>query len=303
MAVDRRGTLYGVAAYGIWGLFPIYFHALAPTSAIEILAHRIVWSFVLVGTVLWCTRQNGWLQVLRRDSHQRWLVVAAAICIGLNWLVYVWAVENDRVLEAALGYFINPLITVALGVVVLGERLRALQWVAAVLGAAAVGVLTVAYGHFPFLSVTLAVSFAGYGYIKKTVSLQPMESLAAETMVLLPVAFGTFVWLGTRSTLEFGHHLGLSLALVSSGAVTTVPLVAFAAAARRIPLSLLGLLQYLTPATQFVTAVAVFDEQMDAARWFGFGIIWCALSILSFDAFIRSSRMPGADVVEATATT
>lgn len=294
-AARATGTLLGVLAYGLWGLFPIYFHALEPTGAFEILAHRIVWSCGLVAVLLAIRGDHTWIATLRRTPRQFVQVTVAALCIGTNWLVYVWAVEHDRVLEAALGYFVNPLITVALGVFALGEHLRKSQWAACGLGAASVAVLTVAYGHVPVIALTLALTFAAYGFIKKTITLGPLESLAAETVVLLPVALGVLGYLITHGTLEFGRRPGLSLALASAGVVTTVPLVAFAGAAQRIPLSLLGLLQYLTPAAQFLTAVVVFHEPMGVARWIGFGLIWCALWLLSIDALRRLRGVSSSD--------
>ena len=207
----------------------------------------------------------------------------------------MWAVEQGRVLEASLGYFINPLVTVALGVVVLGERLSRLQLVAVGLGAVSVLVLAVAYGSFPFISVTLAFSFAGYGFIKKTVHLGPLHSLTAETAVLVPVATAALVWVGRNEGLKFANDGRLSVLLAAAGVVTAFPLLLFAASAKRIPLTLLGLLQYITPSMQFIAAVAIFDEEMSPDRWVGFGIIWIALMVLSTDAF-RQMRTGPLDV-------
>lgn len=204
--------------------------------------------------------------------------------IAINWLVYVWAVEQDRVVEASLGYFINPLVTVALGVVLLGERLRRLQWIAVGLGVISVAIIGVAYGAFPFVSFTLAISFAGYGFIKKTVHLGPLHSLTAETAALAPVAVGILVFVGTSGSLEFAQDGRLTVLLTASGVITAFPLLLFAASARRIPLTLLGLLQYITPTMQFIIAIAIFHEEMSLDRWVGFGVVWAALVTLSIDA-------------------
>ncbi|MEI2639010.1 MAG: EamA family transporter RarD [Microthrixaceae bacterium] len=281
-----------MAAYGLWGLFPIYFHALEPTTPIEILAHRILWSLLAVIAVLAWRHDWSWIRPLVRARRQLGQVAAAAVLIAINWLVYVWAVEQGRVLEASLGYFINPLVTVALGVVILGERLSRLQLVAVGLGAVSVLVLAVAYGSFPFISVTLAFSFAGYGFIKKTVHLGPLHSLTAETAVLVPVATAALVWVGRNEGLKFANDGRLSVLLAAAGVVTAFPLLLFAASAKRIPLTLLGLLQYITPSMQFIAAVAIFDEEMSPDRWVGFGIIWIALMVLSTDAFRQMRTGP-----------
>lgn len=270
----------------------MYFHALEPTSALEILAHRILWSLVTVVVVLLFRRDWRWVRGLLQNRRQLAQVTAAALLIAVNWLVYVWSVEQDRVIEASLGYFINPLVTVALGVVVLGEQLSRLQRLAVALGGLSVLVVGVAYGTVPYVSLTLALSFAGYSFIKKTVHLGPLHSLTAETAILAPISLLVLLWLGSRGDLEFGREPSMTTLLLAAGVVTAFPLLLFAAAARRIPLTLLGLLQYLTPAMQFVLAVTVFDEEMDTSRWIGFGIVWLALGVLSTDAVgrLRATR-------------
>lgn len=289
----RLGVIVGIVAYTIWGFFPIYFHALEPASAIEILSHRIIWSLLVVSVALAVRKDWSWVGPFLADRSQVLELVAAATLIAINWLVYVWAVGQDRVLEASLGYFINPLVTVAFGVVLLNERLRSMQWLAVGLGAAAVLVITIAYGSFPFISLTLAFSFAGYGYIKKKIELTPLRSLTAETAVLSPVAVVVVGVLWSRGTLEFGPaRPGLSALLAMSGLVTAVPLILFAASARRIPLTLLGLLQYLTPVMQFVCAVFVFHESMPTTRWIGFGLVWAALALLSLDSLLHYRSSP-----------
>lgn len=284
---EHAGTLIGIAAYLLWGLFPIYFHALEPASALEILANRILWSLVVVLAILVVRSDWSWIRPFLRARRQVLQVTAAALLIAVNWLTYVWAVGQDRVIEASLGYFINPLVTVGLGVVVLREKLSRLQWTAVALGAASVIVVGVAYGRFPFISITLALSFAGYGFIKKTVRLGPLHSLTAETAILVPASIIILLILHSNGTLEFGRSTGLTILLLAAGAVTAIPLLLFAASARRIPLTLLGLLQYMTPVMQFILAVVVFHEHMGADQWIGFTIVWIALIVLTVDGVSR----------------
>jgi chloramphenicol-sensitive protein RarD len=293
----RAGVAAGVAAYGLWGSFPLYFRLLEPTGALEVLAHRILWSLVVVGGVLLVRRDHGWIRATAGDPRRARDVTLAALLIAVNWLVYVWAVNDGRVVDAALGYFINPLVTVTLGVVVLGERLSRLQWCAVGTGAASVVVIVVGYGRLPWVSFVLACSFAGYGFLKRRIPLRPVESLAAETALLAPVALGLLVLVASRpggpaglagDGVRFGSAgWGPTLLLATAGVATTTPLVLFATAAQRIPLSLLGLLQYLTPAAQLLIGVLVFDEDMPPERLAGFVLVWCALALLSLDAVRR----------------
>jgi chloramphenicol-sensitive protein RarD len=282
----RRGTIYGFLAYAIWGVFPLYFHALKPSGAWEILAHRIVWTLVLCLAVLGVRRDLAWSRQLVARPRLALGVTVAAVLIAANWVIYVFAVISGRTTEAALGYFLNPIVTVALGVVVLRERLRPLQWVAVAIGAAAGVYLSVAGGQFPLIALSLAFSFAGYGLVKKKVgaSLDAMHSLAAETAVLFPVAAGVLIWLtatgGTTFTLDAPLHPTL---LLLAGVVTAVPLLLFAAAARRIPLTTVGLLQFITPVLQLICGVVLLGEHMTTERWIGFAIVWVALLLLSVD--------------------
>lgn len=288
---QRVGTLAGLAAYSMWGLFPLVFHQLREVAAMEILLHRITWSFVVVVALLELRRDRTWLGVLRRASPNRHRLVLAALLISVNWLVYVWAVTDGQVLQAALGYYINPLITVALGVVVLGEQLRRLQLLALVLGLASVVVLTVAYGQVPWISLVLACSFGGYGYLKKAVRVSAPTSLAVETAVLVPVAAVALSVLAVRGDGALGTGgLDRDALLLSLGAVTATPLLLFAASARRIPLTHLGLLQYLTPTVQFLCAVTILGEELPADRLVGFVLVWVALMVLALDAFDRNRR-------------
>lgn len=282
----RVGTLAGLAAYSLWGLFPLVFHQLRDVAALEILLHRIAWSFVVVIVLLEVRRERSWLRILRRSSPDRTRLVLAALLISVNWLVYVWAVTQGQVLQAALGYYINPLITVALGVAVLGEHLRRLQVIALGFGFASVAVLTVAYGQVPWISLVLAMSFGGYGFLKKSVRVSAPTSLAVETAVLVPVATVALIVLAIRGDGALGTgSIGRDALLVSLGAVTATPLLLFAASARRIPLTLLGLLQYLTPTVQFLCAVMILGEDLPADRLAGFVLVWIALMVLAVDAF------------------
>jgi chloramphenicol-sensitive protein RarD len=304
-SAERIGVLAGVAAYGLWGVFPIYFHLLAPTGALEILCHRILWSLVVMAIVLAFRRDWSWIGPLARAPRRLVELTAAAALIAVNWLLYVWAVEQDRIVDAALGYFINPLVTVLLGVVVLGERLRRMQWLAVGLGALAVLVISVGYGQVPVVALTLAFSFAGYGFLKKRITLTPSQSLTAETAILTPVAIAVMAFVAADQGTVFANEgWGMSLLLATTGVVTAVPLVLFAAAARRIPLTMLGLLQYLTPSLQFLCGVFVFDEHMPPERWAGFALVWIALMCMSADAvrqLRRGARADDADEAVAAA--
>ncbi|HZQ85678.1 MAG TPA: EamA family transporter RarD [Acidimicrobiales bacterium] len=289
--VDRGGALAGVAAYSLWGLFPLVFHRLRSVSALEILFHRVVWSFCVVALLLLARRTRGRLAPLVLSRRRLGQLVGAAVLIATNWLVYIWAVNHGHVVEAALGYYINPLITVALGVWLLGERLRRAQLTALAIASVAVVVLSVAYGRPPWVALTLAGSFAGYGFLKKAASLEPVVSLAAETCVLLPCALIGLVVLEARGSAAFLHGSVLrDLALLGLGVVTAVPLLLFGAAARRIPLSLLGLLQYLTPTLQLLCGLVFLGESLDGARLAGFVIVWLALVVLAADALQSGQR-------------
>ncbi|MEU2222089.1 EamA family transporter RarD [Streptomyces sp. NPDC018347] len=286
----RIGLLNGFAAYGMWGLVPLFWPLLKPAGAAEILAHRMVWSLVAVGAALLFVRRWAWAGQLLRQPRRLALIAVAAGVITVNWGVYIWAVNAGHVVEASLGYFINPLVTIAMGVLLLKERLRPVQWAAVAIGFAAVVVLTVGYGHPPWISLCLAFSFATYGLVKKKVALGGVESLAAETAIQFLPALAYLLWLaahgdGTFTTEGTGH----AALLASTGLVTAVPLICFGAAAIRVPLSTLGLLQYLAPVFQFVLGIVYFHEAMPAERWAGFALVWLALFLLTGDA-LRTSR-------------
>ena len=280
----------GAIAYGLWGLFPLYFALLDSVSPIEVVAHRVVWSLVFLAFVLLVIR--GWRNLVRtmRSKPTFGLLALAAVFLSINWGVYVWAVQSNLVVEASLGYFMNPLVSVGLGVVILRERLRHLQWAAVGLAIVAVIDLAVAMGHPPWISLVLATSFGIYGLLKKVVDVGSVPSLTIETVVLTPVAL-VIILIALR-----GGHAGLiqdapgtTALLVMLGPVTAIPLIAFGAAATRIPLSSLGLMQFLTPTLQFITAITIFHESLTTGRWLGFIIVWLALGLFGFD-LIRHSR-------------
>ncbi len=290
-----RGALAGLGAYAIWGLFPLYFHALAPAGAWEILAHRIAWTLVLCLAILLVRRDLSWVVPLLRRPRMLLGIAVAAALIAVNWVVYVSAVVTGQVTEASLGYFLNPIVTVGLGVVVLGERLRRLQWVAVGVGCVAGVYLSVVGGRVPWIALTLAVSFALYGLTKKKLgaSLQALHGLTVETVVLAPVALGVVGWLAVTGQQTFTSGAPWHPALlVLSGVITAVPLLLFAAAARRVPLTTIGLLQFVTPVLQLLCGVWLLGEHMSGARWLGFAVVWVALALLSLDSLLnRPARL------------
>jgi len=300
---QRRGAAYGFTAYALWGLFPLYFAALKPAGAWEILSHRILWTMLLCLAVLVARRDTAWLRALVRRPRLAGGVVVAALLIAVNWVVYVAAVIGGRTTEAALGYFLNPIVTVALGVLVLRERLRRLQWLAVAIGAVAALYLSLAADSVPVAALALACSFGLYGLAKKKVgaSLDAMHSLAAETLVLAPIALVLLGFLTARGDTTFttdgAWHTAL---LVLSGLATALPLLLFAATARRVPLVTVGLLQFITPVLQLLCGVLVLDEHMSAHRWVGFGVVWVALVVLTVDAVrTRAVGRPRREVAQA----
>lgn len=286
--LDGRGVGAAVGAYAMWGLFPAFWPLLAPGVPVEILAHRIAWTAVLMVVVISLLR--GWPE-LRALSARGWAMVAAAgVLISVNWGLYIYAVFHGQVVEAALGYFMSPLVSVLLGVVVLRERLRRVQWVAVALGVLAVVVIAVENGRPPWIALTLATSFGTYGLIKRTVPLSATGSVTAEGLVIGPIAAAVIVWFqvaGGGTMLDHGPaHL---LLLIAAGPVTAVPLLLYGVAARRVPLSTIGVLMYLNPILQFAWGVFVVHEDMPATRWIGFGLVWLALVVFTVD-LVRTHR-------------
>lgn len=301
MTEERRGTALGIAAYLWWGAFPLYWPLLEPAGAVEILAHRVVWSLVVA--VILLTIAHTWRTVPRTGRQLR-LLSAASVLIGINWGVYIWGVNHHHVVETSLGYFVNPLVTVALGVLVLGERLRRMQWAAVAIAAVGVVVLTVQAGRPPWIALILAFSFGGYGLIKKVVGVEPAAGLVVESALLTPVALGYLIIAGTTGHSTFASHgVGHGFLMASAGPVTIVPLLAFAAAAPRVPLSRLGVMQYLTPTIQFIIGVTVRHEPLGLVRLVGFVLVWLALIAFTIDsASERGRRRRDADPEPTTAT-
>ena len=282
----NQGILCAIGAYGTWGLFPAYWKLLQHVPALQLLSHRIVWSFVFLLAFMLLTRQG---QSFRSAiAHRKVLLIyfVAALLIGVNWLTYVWAVNAGYIVETSLGYFINPLLNVLLGVIFLRERLRPFQWVPVVLAAIGVIYLTITYGRLPWIALTLAFSFGLYGLVKKTAPLGSVFGLSLETGILFLPALG---WLFYSETIGQGAFLhagaGSDLLLVGAGVVTTIPLLMFASAAQRIPLSLLGIIQYIAPTLQFLLGVLAFKEPFTSTQLVGFSIVWTALILFWGEGF------------------
>ena len=297
----RRGFLLGVAAYAMWGLFPLYWPLLEPAGAVEILAHRVCWSLVTMVVLTIVLRRTAQLRAILRDRRVVVLLAVASVVIGFNWGGFIYGVNSGRVVEVSLGYFINPLVTVLLGVLVLGERLRTLQWYAIGIAGLAVVILTIDYGHPPWIALLLAGSFGTYGLAKKKAGVEAVESLTFETALLAPLALAYLLWLAGNGDGNFGAHgTGHALMLTTTGLVTAVPLICFGAAAIRIPMTTIGLLQYLAPTLQFILGLVVFDETMTAVKWAGFALVWLALAIFTVEA-LRHHRRQLVLVAEASA--
>jgi chloramphenicol-sensitive protein RarD len=304
MGEERRGYLYGLIAYLLWGVFPLYFKLLKPSPPLEILAHRVLWSVLVVALLLTALRSWRFLPGLVRNRRALGGVVLAAVLIGINWGVYIYGVNSDRVVETALGYFINPLVTVVLGVTVLRERLRRWQWAAVGIGLLAVVVLTVDYGRPPWIALTLAFSFGSYGLVKKQLHLPPAGGLFVESAVLAVPLIVFLGFLTASGGAEFGRVSTLhTVLMVGSGLATAIPLLCFASAANRISLTGLGILQYLTPTLQLGFGVLLFHEPMPPARLAGFALVWCALIVFTADAIAatRSRRRAATGPSAATA--
>src|SRR6476620_9017887 len=299
-AVDKEttaGMLFGIGAYGLWGLLPLYFFVLQPASAVEIVANRVVWSLLFCTLLITVTRTWRVLGAAFRNRTVIGPLGLAAGLIAVNWLTYTYGVTTGQAVETSLGYFINPLVSVLLGVFVLKETLRPLQWAAVVVGFIAVGVLTYSYGKLPWIALTLAVSFGLYGFVKKRVGprADAVTSLTVETIVLTPLAAATMVILAVTGTASLTTHgAGHFWLLLASGVITAVPLVFFGASARRLPMTTIGLLQYFAPVLQFIVALAVFGEAMTPARWIGFGVVWLALLVLTVDMLAATRKSSAA---------
>jgi chloramphenicol-sensitive protein RarD len=285
----NRGITYAALAYAAWGLFPLYFRQLAGVGAFEIVLHRVAWSLLfLVAILLWLRRWH-WLAALRQQPRVLGACAVSALLLSCNWLIYVWAVMNGRVLDASLGYFINPLVNVLLGFFVLHERPRSAQWLAVALASCGVLWLAVLGPQVPWVGLAIAISFGLYGLMRKTAALGALEGLTLETLLLAPVALGMLGWSTWQGSGGLAGHDGTTLAwLVGVGPLTAVPLLLFAAGARRIPMATLGLLQYLSPTLQVLLGVWLFGESLSGARLTGFALIWLALALYSLEGWRRA---------------
>lgn len=283
----NAGVLYALGAYLSWGLFPLYFRQIAAIPALQIVAHRTLWSLAFVAVVLLLTGHLRWLREVRAATWRRFTI--SALLIAVNWLTYVWAVGHGHVIDASLGYFINPLVNVALGFAVLHERPRPVQWLAVGLAAFGVLWLTVAAGRLPWIALVLAVSFGLYGLMRKTATLGAIEGLALETLILAPLALaGLALW--AQAGALAGQTAVDWVWLIGTGPVTAGALLLFAAGARRIPLATLGIVQYVSPTLQFLLGVFLFQEAMDATRLVAFGFIWAALAVYSAEGLWQARR-------------
>ncbi|NCX16014.1 MAG: EamA family transporter RarD [Actinobacteria bacterium] len=289
MSKNKLGLLFGISAYSLWGAFPLYWPLLEPANPLEIVSHRAVWTLVFCFIVLAATKAlKSTLATLRRPKIAAKLF-STSLLISINWLVYIWATNNGHVVEASLGYYINPLIIIGFGVILLKEKMRPLQWTAVTIASIGVLVLTIDYGRLPWIALALAVSWGSYGLIKKQLGLGALEGLAIETFISAFFYLGYLIYIGNQGTGQFGHHLGLTLLLMSAGAVTAIPLLLFNGSATRLPFTTIGLLQYITPTLQFSVGVWIRHEDMPTARWVGFLIIWVSLTTLAID-LVRSGR-------------
>jgi len=287
-----RGVLNATTAFLLWGLFPLYFHAIGEVPPVEILAHRMVWSLLFLCIVLTLRRQWKWLPAVLRQPKIVATFTASALLLSANWFIYIWAVNNGHVLDASLGYFITPLVNVLLGLFVLKERLRGGQWLA--IGVAATGVawLTWQAGALPWIALALAATFGAYGLLRKTAALAALEGLSFETLLLFPLAGGYVLWLTVHGANTFVNTPSdwTRALLVAAGPITAIPLLLFAAGARKIPLSVLGMLQYIAPTMQMILGLLVFHETFSKARLAGFIVIWSALALYVAEGFITARR-------------
>lgn len=292
------GPLAAALAYILWGLFPLYLKQMAQVPAMEIVLHRSAWSLLFMVVLLALLRRFAWLGAALRQPRTLALFSVSALLLACNWLLYVWAVNNDRLLDASLGYFVNPLVNVVLGYAVLQERPRPAQWAAVALAAGGVLWLALGAGHVPWVSLVLALSFAFYGLLRKTAPLGAIEGLALETLVLAPLAVGGLLWLGATGQGHFAQgDARVDLLLLAAGPATAVPLLLFASGARRVTMATLGLLQYLGPTIQFLLGVFVYREPFSASRGIGFALIWAALALYTTESWRVTRRQRSAEAL------
>jgi chloramphenicol-sensitive protein RarD len=287
--VRSLGLLFGVSAYTLWGLFPIYWPLLKPANPLEIVSHRAVWTLVFCFIILALTKTlKSTLSLLKHPKIVAGLFLSS-ILISINWIIYIYAANNEHVIEASLGYYINPIVVIATGVIVLKEKMRPLQWLAVGIATLGVAVLTIDYGRLPWIALGLAFSWGSYGLVKKQLGLGALEGLSIETLLSSGFYLGYLIWLGNSGEGHFTYSLTLTLLLIGGGAVTAIPLLLFNGSTNRLPLTVVGLLQYITPTIQFCIGVWYYHEDMPTARWVGFLIIWVALMSLAID-LIKSGR-------------
>ena len=294
MTVQNKGIYYAVGAYALWGLFPIYWKAIQTVAAREILCHRMVWSLMVIVIMLSYKKHWKWLQNAITKPVTLITFLCTACILSLNWLTYIWAINSGYIVETSLGYFINPLVNVLLGVIFLRESPRFWQWIAIMIATGGVLYLTVGYGAFPWIALTLAFTFGTYGLLRKTASLNALEGLSMEIGILFLPALAYLIYLEHAGIASFGHTQMLtSILLTFAGVVTALPLLLFASAARRITLTTLGLLQYIAPTLQFLLGVLVYGEIVTKSRMTGFVVIWIALFIYSIEGIIKGKRRKG----------
>lgn len=288
---SRQGVFYALGAYIMWGIAPIYFKWLHGVPALEILTHRIVWSFLLLAGLMYLGKQWSAVRQLLKSKKKLSLLVVTALLVGVNWLIFIWAVNADHLLDASLGYYINPLLNVMLGMIFLGETLRKTQWIAVALASIGVIIQIVMFGSLPIIAIALATTFGFYGLLRKKINVNAQVGLFIETLVLFPVAAIYLLFIADSSTSQMSENpLSLNLLLMMAGVVTTLPLLCFAGAATRLKLSTLGFFQYIGPSMMFILAVVVYGERFDVAKIITFGFIWCALIIFSIDGIKNRKR-------------
>ena len=289
MSKNKTGLLFGVGAYSLWGLFPLFWPLLEPANALEIVSHRAAWTLVFCFIVLAITKSlRATMTTLKRPMVAVKLFMTSFL-ISVNWLIYIWATNNGHVVEASLGYYINPLIIISFGVLLLKEKMRILQWTSVAIATCGVLVLTFDYGRPPWVAIGLAISWGSYGVMKKQLGLGALEGLFTETLIASIPSLAYLIYIGNQGNGQFGHKPGLTILLMSAGAITAIPLLLFNGSTTRLPLTVIGLLQYITPTIQFSIGVWVRHEDMPPARWVGFLFIWLALTALALD-LIKSSR-------------
>lgn len=288
----NKGVLYGISAYLLWGVIPIYFKSIQEVPALQILGHRVVWSFALLIAVVALRGERRNIINASRQGRTVAIYSLAAGLLSVNWLVYIWGVNNGYIIETSLGYFINPLVNILLGVLILKERLRPIQWIPIGLAALGVAYMTLSYARLPWIALTLAISFGTYGLIKKVSPLNSLNGLTLETGILFIPAALFLLFVELRGVGVFGHAPPTTnVLLLLAGVMTTVPLLLFGAAVQSIPLSLLGLLQYIAPTCQFLIGVLMYGESFDQVRMIGFGLIWTALILLWIEGILERRRL------------